>query len=71
VRLVELGKQTKSNNLTGNKTGDLPACSTVSELTTLPRAPFCEKETIVITKVHKIYRYMSVYGTGQQNNKEQ
>jgi hypothetical protein len=29
----------KSNGLIGNRTRDLPACSIVSQLTTLPRAP--------------------------------
>jgi hypothetical protein len=39
VRLEGLGKFEKSNDLTGNRTRDLPVCSIVPEPTTLPRAP--------------------------------
>jgi hypothetical protein len=39
VRLEGLGQQKKSNNLIGNQTRDLPACSTVPQPTTLPRDP--------------------------------
>jgi hypothetical protein len=38
VRLEELGKLKKSTS-SGIRTGDLPACSTVPQPTTLPRAP--------------------------------
>jgi hypothetical protein len=40
VRLEGLGKlKKKSNDLIGNQTRDLPACSIVPQPTTLPRAP--------------------------------
>jgi hypothetical protein len=39
VRLEELGKLKKCNDLIGNGTRDLPACSAVLQSTTLPRAP--------------------------------
>jgi hypothetical protein len=39
VRLQVIGKLRKSNDFTGNRTRDLPACSIV-QLTTLPRAPY-------------------------------
>jgi hypothetical protein len=39
VRLEGLGKLKKSNDLIGNRTGDLPACSIVLQPTTLQRAP--------------------------------
>jgi hypothetical protein len=38
-RLEGLGKLKKSNDLIGDRTHDLPACSIVPQLTTLPRAP--------------------------------
>jgi hypothetical protein len=49
VRLEGLGKvKKKSDNLNGNRTCDLPACSIVPQKTILSRAPkhyriFCEK----------------------------
>jgi hypothetical protein len=39
VRLEGLGQLRKSNDLIGNRTHDLPACSIVPQPTTLPRAP--------------------------------
>jgi hypothetical protein len=39
VRLEGLGQLKKFYDIIGNRTRDLPACSMVSELTTLPRAP--------------------------------
>jgi hypothetical protein len=39
VRLEGLGQLKKSNDLIGNRTSDLPACSIVPQPTTLPRAP--------------------------------
>jgi hypothetical protein len=39
LRLEELGKLKKSNDIIGNQTGDLPACSIVPQPTTLPHAP--------------------------------
>jgi hypothetical protein len=39
VQLEGLGTQKKFNDLMGNRTRDLPACSIVSQPTTLPRAP--------------------------------
>jgi hypothetical protein len=39
VRLEGLGELKISNDLVGNQTRELPACSTVPEPTTLPRAP--------------------------------
>jgi hypothetical protein len=39
VRLEGLGQLKKSNNLIGNRTRNLPACSTVPQPSTLPRAP--------------------------------
>jgi hypothetical protein len=38
-RLEELGKLKKLNDLIGNQTRDIPACSIVPQLTTLPRTP--------------------------------
>jgi hypothetical protein len=38
VRLEGLGKLKKKLTLSGTRTGDLPACSTVPQPTTLPRA---------------------------------
>jgi hypothetical protein len=41
MRLEGLDKlKKKSNDLIGNRTRDLPACSIVPQPTTLPRAPF-------------------------------
>jgi hypothetical protein len=37
VRLEGLGKLKESNDIIGNRTRDLPACSIVSQSTTLPR----------------------------------
>jgi hypothetical protein len=42
VRLEGLGKLKKSNDLIGNRTRDLPACSILPQTTTLPRAPLSE-----------------------------
>jgi hypothetical protein len=39
MRLEGLRKLKKSNDLTGNRNGDLPACSIVPQPATLPRAP--------------------------------
>jgi hypothetical protein len=39
VRLEGLGELKKSSYLNGNRTRDLPACSTVSQSTRLPRPP--------------------------------
>jgi hypothetical protein len=39
VRLDGLGKLKKSNDLIGNRNRDLPACSVVPQITTLPHAP--------------------------------
>jgi hypothetical protein len=41
VRLEGLGKSKKFKYLIGNPTCGLPACSIVSQPTTLPRAPLC------------------------------
>jgi hypothetical protein len=38
LRLEELGKLKKFNDLIGNRIRDLPACSIVPQPTTLPRA---------------------------------
>jgi hypothetical protein len=38
VRLEELGKVKKCNNLIGNRNRDLPACSIVPQPATLPHA---------------------------------
>jgi hypothetical protein len=38
MRLEGLGKLKKFNDLIENRTHDLPACSIVPQLTTLPRA---------------------------------
>jgi hypothetical protein len=38
----------KSNDLIGNRTGDLPACSIVPQPTTLPRAPYPASNARVI-----------------------
>jgi hypothetical protein len=43
----------KSNELIGNRTRDLPACSIVPQPTTLPRAP---KEETVCTYFHSILK---------------
>jgi hypothetical protein len=40
LRLKVLGQLKKFNDLVGNRTRDLPACSMVPQPTTLPRAPF-------------------------------
>jgi hypothetical protein len=40
VRLEGLGQLKISNDLIGNQTCNLPACSIVSQQTKLPRAPF-------------------------------
>jgi hypothetical protein len=40
VRLEEIGQLKKFNDLIGNRTGDLPACSIVPQRTTLQRVPF-------------------------------
>jgi hypothetical protein len=39
VRLVGLGQLKKTNDIVGNRIRDLPACSTVPQQITLPRAP--------------------------------
>jgi hypothetical protein len=41
-RLADGGELEKSDDLNGNQTRDLPACSTAPKPTTLPRAP-CER----------------------------
>jgi hypothetical protein len=43
VRLEGLGKLKKSNDLIGNRTRDLLACSIMPQPTTIPRAPFSQK----------------------------
>jgi hypothetical protein len=48
VRLEGLGKLKKSDDLIGNLTHHLPACSIVPEPTTLPRVP-----EVVIVLVNK------------------
>jgi hypothetical protein len=40
VRLEGLGKLKKFNDLIGNRTCDLPACSIMPQPTTLPRDPY-------------------------------
>jgi hypothetical protein len=42
VRLEGSGKLKKSNDLIGNRTRDLPACSIVPQPTTLPHVPLCD-----------------------------
>jgi hypothetical protein len=42
MRLEGLGKLKKSNDLIGNQTCELPACSIASQPTTLPRTPIVE-----------------------------
>jgi hypothetical protein len=39
MRLERLDQVKKSNDLIGNRTRDLPACSIALQATTLPRAP--------------------------------
>jgi hypothetical protein len=39
MRLERLGQLKKSNDLIGNRTRDLPACSIVPQPATLPRVP--------------------------------
>jgi hypothetical protein len=46
VRLGGLGILKKSNEIIGNQTRDLPACSIVPQPTTLPRAPDSNEEPI-------------------------
>jgi hypothetical protein len=48
VRLEELGKLIKSNDLIGNQASDFPACSIVSQPTTVPRAPNIKEYKILI-----------------------
>jgi hypothetical protein len=51
----------KSNDLIGNRTRDIPACSIVPQPTTLPRAP-----TLAHTNF-KRYDYTNQFGLGGQN----
>jgi hypothetical protein len=53
VRLKRLGQLKKSNDIIGNRTRDLPACSTVPQLTTLTRGPNCYlKHTTIVMQYH-------------------
>jgi hypothetical protein len=47
VRMEELGKLEKKNHLTGTRTRDLPACSTVPQATTLP----CTRNIYIIKQL--------------------
>jgi hypothetical protein len=44
MRLEGLRQLKKVNDFIGNRTRDLPACSTVPQPTTLPRVPVLNKE---------------------------
>jgi hypothetical protein len=46
MRLERLYKLKKANELIGNRTRDLPACSIVPQLTTLARAPNSVKRSL-------------------------
>jgi hypothetical protein len=52
-RLEGLGQVKKSNDLIGNQTRDLPACSIVSQLTTLLRVPIGIVHSKEITRKKK------------------
>jgi hypothetical protein len=54
VRLEGLGKLKKSNNVLGNRTCDLPACSIVPQPTTLPRA-LSPHSTFMILRINSDY----------------
>jgi hypothetical protein len=58
VRLEELGKLQKLNDLIGNQTCDLPACSTVPQSTMLLHAPF-----ILETVINSVYEGAAVLTT--------
>jgi hypothetical protein len=57
VRLEELGKLKISNNLIGNRSRDLLACSIVPQLTTLPRALIC-MECYLNLYLYKVWKYV-------------
>jgi hypothetical protein len=44
----------KSNDLIGNRTRDLPACSILPQPTTLPRAPRNHEESNELSAVNKL-----------------
>jgi hypothetical protein len=57
VRLEGLGQLKKSNDLIGNRTRNLPACSIVPQPTTLPRTPastldYIEFLTVIIAPIY-------------------
>jgi hypothetical protein len=61
VRLERLGKWEKCNDLIGTRTRDLPACSLVSQPTTLPRDPnFLQNYYYYIFMFNLVYIQFSV-----------
>jgi hypothetical protein len=54
LRLELLGKLKKSNDLIGNRTRDLPACSIVPQPTKLPR----DLEAYLLTNITLILKFM-------------
>jgi hypothetical protein len=62
VRLEGLGKL-KMSTSSGTRTGDLPACSTVPQPTTLPRAPIFYVTNETLADGYCLYLYMLVFCT--------
>jgi hypothetical protein len=52
VRLGGVGQLKKSSDLIGNRTRDLPACSIMTQLTTLPRTPILTVNNNYFPKKH-------------------
>jgi hypothetical protein len=59
LRLEWLGQLKKFNNFIGNRTRDLPACSTVPQTTTLPRAPIIILHYLLWTSVFLLRTYVT------------
>jgi hypothetical protein len=62
VRLKGLGQLRKIITLFGNRTRDLPACSIVPQLTTLPRAPVVPPALTYKTHNFPLNEFMSFDG---------
>jgi hypothetical protein len=63
--LEGLGQLKNSDDLNGNQTRNLPACSIVPQPTTLPRAPQCKHiggpQTLKATTGLQKYQHVSVF----------